>query len=253
MIRFSSINILLKAKKLIRMASRSDLLPLLRYGISPSLEHDYVLKTYASECHYIVDVGANIGQFLMASYLTNQSIPIFSFEPHHKSYLLLSRVAALHEYSHTFQNGLSDADQLLPFNVLSSLDSSSFLSPSTLQLKSFNQKVIHSSERLRVSRLDSFISTINPRGCHGFLKIDVQGFELKVLQGAITLLSSYIKYIYVELSLDVFYEDQPLAYATINFLCKYDFSLVGIHNPHFGKCGQMLQADFLFERKLSEL
>ena len=240
---------LLKAKKFITMASKPDLLPLLRYGIGPSLEHSYVLKKYASECQYIVDVGANVGQFLLAAYLIDQLIPIYSFEPHHKSYLLLSRASAIHQYSRIFEIGLSDADELLPFNVLSSPDSSSFLKPSTLQLKSFNQKVVESSDKLRVSRLDSFMPNINPSGRHGFLKIDVQGFELKVLKGAASLISSHIKYIYVELSLDTFYQDQPLADSTIDLLCGYNFSLIGIHNSRFDRFGQLIQADFLFEKK----
>ena len=249
---FSSASFFLRAKKFIRMASRPDILPLLRHGISPSLEHNYVLKKYASECQYIVDVGANVGQFLLASFLINQQMPVYSFEPHPKSYMLLSRVSALHKKSRIFENGLSDADALLTLNVLSSPDSSSFLSPSTLQLKSFNQKVVHTTQRLRVSRLDSFIPSITACTGHGFLKIDVQGYELKVLQGATSLISNHIKYIYVELSLDIFYQDQPLAGSTIDLLCEYNFSLIGIYNPHYGKRGQVLQADFLFEKKYEQ-
>lgn len=238
----------LRFNKLFAMASVPSLWPLLRHRIFPSLEHSSVLNDCISDCSFVIDVGANVGQFLLAVHIIDEDIPVFSYEPNHHDFRLLSIVSSIHPYSKCYCVGLSDHHQFLSLNLVSSSDSSSFLAPSKLQLDSFNQSVVSISDPLELRQLDSYISNYNEFSENGFLKIDVQGFELKVLRGAKKLIASFVKYIYVELSLASFYCNQDLAGTVINELSSLNFVLVGVYNPHLSDTREMLQADFLFKK-----
>ena len=78
------------------------------------------------------------------------------------------------------------------------------------------------------------------------LKLDVQGFELKVLQGAKRFLSECV-YVYVECSEVELYEGQALRKEVESFLGSKRFQRASRHNELFHK-GELIQADYLFER-----
>jgi FkbM family methyltransferase len=231
--------------------SRRELRPFLRQGIAPSIEHNYVLNRYGTECSYFLDIGANVGQFLLAAHLIHDQKFIFSFEPYPGSLKKLLKVSSLHRNSQVFQFGLSDCDGSIPLNVSfnKNNDSSSFLAPSSLQLETFNQKFTSSSSALKVFRLDSIVSSLlDLPDRNGFMKIDVQGYEFKVLLGASQTIKSFIKYIYVELSFVEFYQDQALAGSVVSLLNDLGFCLIGVYNIQDNTNDELLQADFLFRR-----
>jgi hypothetical protein len=81
------------------------------------------------------------------------------------------------------------------------------------------------------------------------LKIDVQGFEMEVLRGAVEILSSFSS-IYVECSFIELYSGQALINETIEFLYSAGFALAGLFNQTTDSCGRPVQADVLFHRSL---
>ncbi len=78
-------------------------------------------------------------------------------------------------------------------------------------------------------------------------KIDVQGGELAVLNGALPLFDR-LDAIYCELSFVELYQNQPKASNVIAFLSHNGFTLRGVFNISFTKRFGPTQGDFLFAR-----
>jgi hypothetical protein len=79
------------------------------------------------------------------------------------------------------------------------------------------------------------------------LKIDVQGSELSVLEGAGSLLT-LVHAVLVEASFVELYRGQALADDVWAFLHERGFSCLGIWALTYGESGECLQGDFLFAR-----
>ena len=80
------------------------------------------------------------------------------------------------------------------------------------------------------------------------LKIDVQGYEKSVLEGAEELLKN-TKVILTEVSFNELYKDQALFNEIIDFLKERGYYLAGIENISQSlKDGTFLQADVFFVR-----
>lgn len=79
-----------------------------------------------------------------------------------------------------------------------------------------------------------------------FLKIDVQGYESQILEGAINILPK-IKGIQTELSLVTLYEDQLLFDEMIDYIVRLRFELYDIFPGFRNKqTGRLLQVDAIF-------
>ena len=102
----------LRINKLITSLSFRQLRRLLFYGIAPSVEHSFVLREFSSQCSFILDVGANVGQFLLASHLFDTNKPIYSFEPYKTAFDKLVIASSCHHNAHLFNYGLSDRDEV---------------------------------------------------------------------------------------------------------------------------------------------
>jgi len=130
-------------------------------------------------------------------------------------------------------------------NVTRSDDSSSVLKPTSLQVETFRHTNAVSAIEVDVYPLDSKVS-VEEVSKPVLLKIDVQGFELEVLNGATRLLASGID-VLVELSFVELYEGQALASDVVSALVKREYLLRGIYSITKAPNGTPLQADFLFE------
>jgi hypothetical protein len=77
------------------------------------------------------------------------------------------------------------------------------------------------------------------------LKLDVQGGELDVLNGAEEILP-FVDIIYCEASFVQLYDGQPLAHEIASHLMLGGFTLRGVFNQSITKEFGPTQADFLF-------
>ena len=81
------------------------------------------------------------------------------------------------------------------------------------------------------------------------LKIDVQGFEKNVLDGAKETLP-YVSVIQVEMSLVPLYENQMLFFEMIHYLDDKGFTLFSLENGFSNpRTGRLLQTDGIFVKK----
>ncbi len=104
------------------------------------------------------------------------------------------------------------------------------------------------TEQVPLVRLDDAAAPYCQPHDRLFLKIDTQGYEWQVLQGAPHLLSLAIG-VQLELSLVPLYQDQMLMPTLMEFLTARGFQLWGL-TPGFTdpRTGQMLQVDGVFFR-----
>ncbi|MBT9314583.1 FkbM family methyltransferase [Leptothoe spongobia] len=198
----------------------------------------------------VLDVGANTGQY--AQYLRELEYKgrIISFEPlssAHKSLVKASTGDANWEVAPRF--ALANEDGELIINVSENSQSSSALNLEDIHIKHFPKSAYISTEKVLMRRLDnlvreSFLS--NEKSI--FLKIDVQGFEDKVLEGSKRILD-IVSGIQVELSMVPLYENEMPYQDMIRYLGALGYELYALSpvvcEPESGK---ILQMDGLFVR-----
>jgi hypothetical protein len=127
-----------------------------------------------------------------------------------------------------------------------SADSSSLLPVGEAQTKFFPSTDEIGTLKIPVKRLDDFKSEWKGYS-RVLLKIDVQGFELSVLKGAVEALN-HCAYVYVECSETELYVGQALYQDVVGFLGQRGFQVQSSYNETV-IAGKLIQADYLFTRK----
>ncbi len=129
----------------------------------------------------IFDVGANIGKYaLLLDRVFGKDAMIHSFEPSLKTYNKLIQNVAGKVKGAQYHFGLGDADSRT--TLYSNSDESGLASVYKRKLDHFNI-AMSQAEEIEIKNLDSFCTEKNITHIH-FLKLDVEGHEKKVMEGA---------------------------------------------------------------------
>lgn len=236
--------LLLRCQKLIYCATHPWCWRPLRYGVAPSLEHLSVLRLL--DYDKLLDVGANRGQFSLFSKCVFPRVSIQAYEPFPPEALKFKKALASWSDVTLHPVALGSRHDEVEFHVSKCADSSSILPIGALQRHLFPSTSETSTCRVPVAPLDSFPDHWNSAS-RALLKIDVQGYELEVLRGAVQTLK-HCAYVYVECSEVPLYEGQALRPAVQEFLEQHGFCRRSRHNETFDSGGTLIQADYLFER-----
>jgi len=196
----------------------------------------------------IFDVGANCGQY--ASFLRDCGYggKIVSFEPLSSAYsqlLTLSKKDNLWEIAP--RSALGDQEGEITINIAGNSQSSSVLSMLDSHLQAAPESAYYGSEVVQLRRLDTLAKDYVTEGTKSiFLKIDVQGFEKQVIEGAVQILP-LVKGIQIEMSLVPLYDQQILFEDMLEFMRKIGYELYTII-PNFAdkQTGRLLQMDGIF-------
>ncbi len=216
----------------------------LKYGVGAAIEHRAIIGSLPLAT--VVDVGANVGQFSLLVRALHPDAQIVAFEPLPDAAARYRQVfhgdsrAVLHEAA------ISPARGTATMHVSASADSSSLLPISERQSELFPGTQEVGTTDVEAGPLDAFVSAelvVPP----ALLKIDVQGFELEVLRGSLSLLPGFA-YVYVEASFEALYTDQALFDDVARFLETEGFTEAGRYNMAHTAEGAPIQADFLFRR-----
>lgn len=224
--------------------SRRLLQALFRHRVLAGAEHRNVLSC---DLKTVVDVGANRGQFALAARRWAPGARVFSFEPLIGPAAVFRRVFSGDDSVILHQSAIGPVSAMQPMHVSARDDSSSLLPISSRQTAMFPGTEEVATAEVRVATLDEFVGADDLQA-PAMLKLDVQGFELDALRGCESLLRHFDR-VYCECSFVEFYSGQKLAGEVVDWLAARGFSLVGKFNPAFDSRGQVVQADFLFERK----
>jgi FkbM family methyltransferase len=218
----------------------------LRQGVAPSIEHRDVLS--GIDCDLIVDAGANRGQFSLISRMVKPGVPVIAFEPIPTEAEVYRRVTSSLESIQLHQTALGEEAGETEIHLSRSADCSSLLPVGEAQTKLFPSTDEIGSLTIPVKRLDDFKSEWEGNS-RILLKIDVQGFELSVLKGAVETLKNCM-YVYVECSEIELYVGQALYRDVADFLEQRGFNLQSRYNETVLN-GKLIQSDCLFVRSLS--
>lgn len=195
----------------------------------------------------VIDVGANVGQFCVAAVKLFNPKKIYTFEPLPSAYLSLSKnIKSLTAVQH-FNRALGEREGEIVFHVNSHSHSSSILPLAESHLSAFPDAVEREKIKVPLTTLDKALCDAElPKPC--LLKLDVQGYEDKVLEGATETLQK-VDYIVSELSFKPMYEGERVFTEMLALMDNYGFRFVRpldfLRDP---KTGEILQLDALFER-----
>jgi FkbM family methyltransferase len=212
-------------------------------GIAPSIEHSKAFARKGIDFDFIVDVGANKGQFAAFARATFPHARIVSFEPLEKPAAIFEAAFEHDPGTRIVKAAIGPLSESRTINVTSKDDSSSLLEVSEAQRAAFGTHTV-GTEEVRCGPLSEFIRE-QEFGNANLLKIDTQGFELEVLKGAEALLD-YFSAIYCELSYVELYKGQPFASDVISYLDSRRFRIAGVYNQSVCAQRRPLQADMLF-------
>ncbi len=201
---------------------------------------------------FALDVGANTGQFAESLFDFKYEGTVISFEPVSSCYkTLLKRSKKYPNLIVPEKCAIGNIDKSIEINVT---DDTVF--SSILKIKDFHSQLkpksrIIKKETVKMFRLDSIIDQyIDKNETSILLKIDTQGFEKEVLEGAEETLKR-IKAIKIEIPLiSIYDETQFTFYETIDFLKKnsflpYSFNIEGVNL----KTGRVHTIDGLFVKE----
>jgi len=231
----------IRLRKLAVALAHTRCWPALAIGVAPSAEHLGVLRSLSVDG--IIDVGANRGQFTLACRLALPNVPILAFEPIPTEAATFRKVHGGIEGVRLVESALGESNGTALLHLSKSADSSSLLPIGSRQTELYENTFEIGTISVPVQRLDNLAALWAGRS-RQLLKLDVQGFELNVLRGAMTTLES-CAYVFAECSEVALYDGQALRDEVETFLRGRGFSLKGAHNCQYHE-GRLVQADYLF-------
>jgi FkbM family methyltransferase len=196
----------------------------------------------------VFDVGAHVGEYATSLRQFGYRGRIESFEPLARAYSELCSRAAEDPLWNCHRLAIGDRSATLTFHVSGNEVSSSALGMLNRHVESAPESAYVRSEEVPARRLDD-LGLAAPLD-RVYLKADVQGFEQRVLAGAVRTLE-LVSLLEVELSLVELYDGGPLYTEMIGFLSDLGFDLIWVE-PGFcdAETGRLLQMDGIFARRL---
>jgi len=196
----------------------------------------------------ILDVGANIGQYGSGIQASGFHGRIISCEPLPDAYAQLEHRAARSPLWTALRTAVGAENGTVEVNVSANSYSSSVLQLTNACLEAAPKSRVVSTVQAPLTTVQDLVATqdITPR--RALLKVDTQGYEAAVLDGAGDELKEFAA-VQLELSLVALYEGQALFYELDERLRKTGFELFSVES---GFCdptsGRMLQCDGLYIR-----
>jgi FkbM family methyltransferase len=235
---------LLRLKKLFQIVQDPRLISALLKGTAAGMEHARVLENL--DCEYVVDVGANRGQFALVTRKVFPKARILSFEPLAEPVQNFKSIFAQDPLVTLYPFAVGCERTTAAIHITKDDDSSSLLPVMKIQSDLFPGAVERGIREIAVYPLSDILDPASiPPG--SLLKIDVQGYELDVLRGCGDILHKF-SHLYVECSFMELYEGQALAHQVIAWLQERGFVLWSVHNLYYARSGLAVQGDFLFSQ-----
>lgn len=198
----------------------------------------------------VLDVGANTGQYGELLWATGFDGTLLSFEALPEAHRQLVERARRSRRSWLVAAcaALGRQSGEVELNVSANSASSSVLPMLGTHLRAAPQARYIGKQAVRLERMDQLAEGIVPIDKQVMIKIDTQGYEMEVLEGATALLPRTVA-IQLELSLVPLYEGAPSFRDMIGYLEARGFELFGLV-PEFvdHQSGRLLQVDGFFVR-----
>jgi FkbM family methyltransferase len=190
-----------------------------RYSIGP---YAYISSL---KINTVIDVGAHTGEFAKMITGILPDAAVISFEPLKEEFLQLESQLRDIPRARAFNLALGDQSGIVDMHRSAYSQSSSLRSMTKLHKEAFPESAGEVMERVEVRRLDEIAAKLSLEP-EILIKIDVQGYEDKVLAGADRVLS-ISKAAIIEVSFRELYEGQPLFDSIHATLKQKGFTYMG--------------------------
>ena len=141
----------------------------------------YCAKKFLKKDSVVIDAGANIGVFSVFASLLAPRGQVYAFEPVKKTYEVLKKNTAAFPCITALHQGLGKEEKMEEILTSSGSAGMSALADSELAVK--NKRFFNGTEKVEITTLDRAMEKENiPRV--DFIKIDTEGYEAQVLEGA---------------------------------------------------------------------
>ena len=143
---------------------------------------------------------------------------------------------------------LGNFDGNININVSTYSPSSSILNFSKIHQEAKPEAKMVKKETCPIYKLDTVINELKLQNVNYCMKIDTQGYEKFIIEGAKEYLKN-CKILYCEVSLKEVYNSAPLWFEIIDILKSQGFEIASIENGFTEKLNNnLLQADIIFVR-----
>jgi FkbM family methyltransferase len=222
-----------------------------KFGVDVKMTDEEVLmkQLFYNKVDLIFDIGANTGQFANMIFKLGYKGRIVSFEPLSSAHAVLKkRSAGNANWTIAEQCAIGDEDGEILMNISRNSISSSALNIMKDHVSAAPDSEYVGSEKVKVYKLDTIADKYEGNAKNIFIKIDTQGFEEKILNGAEQFINK-AKGLLVETSLVPLYVGQALFPQIFERVIKKGFDLYGVQPAFINKeTGRMLQIDAVFFR-----
>lgn len=176
----------------------------------------------------VIDVGANNGQFGRLLREIGYKGDILSFEPVSSTFEKLQKNSVNDKKWRQVKLALGNKKGTGVINVFDSTDFSSILNPNEFGKKTFQQIRTSQAETIEIDTLDNILANDNDLKTRRiFLKMDTQGYDLNVFNGAKNSLNSIVA-ILSEISFLPIYEGMPDYHQVLKEFEINGFAVTGL-------------------------
>lgn len=197
----------------------------------------------------VFDVGANSGQYAYYIRRLGYRNRIVSFEPIKAPFQMMEKFAR-HDKKWDIENfALGDSNGETEINVSGNVVSSSILDMTSTHLNAEPDSEYTRKEVIQIKTFDTYVAENKVDLTNSYMKIDTQGFEKNVIDGAAETLKD-IKGLQMELSMVELYQGETLVTEMLNYIESKGFTLYSLEPGFYDtKTGQLLQVDGIFYRQ----
>lgn len=193
----------------------------------------------------IFDIGANEGQFADKMLLLFPEAVIYSFEPIPETFVLLQKNFENVKRLKAINLALGDSTGEISFNKNEYSPSSSLLPLSDKHVENFDYAVKTNPISVKIDKLDNVMSS-EKFDLPLLIKIDVQGFEDKVIKGGTEIIKK-ADLVLCEVSFAELYKGQLLFDKIYEILKELGYTYAGsIEQLRSPESNRILQADAVF-------
>jgi FkbM family methyltransferase len=197
---------------------------------------------------HVIDIGANTGQYGQLLRTIGSTGKITSFEPVSTTFAALeATIGADHKWN-AVNTALGAEPGVATIHVTRGRDYSSMLVPNAEQAGA-SADVDH-EEHVPVRRLDDVFADVVEPGASVFLKLDTQGWDLVVLEGATGCLEN-VRAIQTEISVVPLYEGMPTWIDSMSRLAELGFEPTGMFPVTYADSFRSVEFDLVAARTAS--
>ncbi|CAN5507047.1 hypothetical protein BH10BAC1_BH10BAC1_07690 [soil metagenome] len=171
----------------------------------------------------IIDIGANIGQTAMTfAKLGGENSMIYGFEPDPVNFLIAKENLKQNKFKniHYFNVGLGSKKEELSLKINS---------PQNRGGNRIDRNRSEESFTIKIESLDDLIAQLNIENVN-LIKIDVEGFEKEVLEGAIKTIKKFSPTLFIEIDDRNLQEQETSARELVDYISSLGYICVNATN-----------------------